>query len=183
MNPYDPLRDNFPKPPIPAEVIESFCRHAMRGDTDSMAEMHKTHGDDILNKRDNINACAMTWAAYGGHDDVVTYLLAAGVPVDAPGTDDRAALSWAAEMNNPATLALLLAAGADIHAKDKDGKTARDWAIERNRKDIVKQLDDWQEKQQRAAEAKRQHEARTRAAEHRDILRKKSGGFNFKIGK
>lgn len=178
-----PLRNEFPKPPISDEIIESFCRHAMRGDTDSLAAMHITYGDDILNKRDNIDACALTWAAFSGHSDTIVFLLAAGVPVNAPGTDDRAALSWAAEMGKGQIVSLLLNEGADIHAKDKDGKTARDYAVDRKRTDIVKQLDDWQEQQMRAAETKHQHEARTRAAEHRDILRKKGGGFNFKIGK
>lgn len=180
-----PLRDNFPsRPPVPAEDVEQFCRHAMRGDVDGMAEMLVQHGRDILHRRDNINACALTWAAYGGYDDAVVFLLAEGAGIDAPGTDDRAALSWAAEGGYEKTVRLLLNEGADPAARDINGKTARDYAEERGHKNIVKLIDDWQEKQARDAEQKRIAESlaasKARAAQDRETLKRHGRSFNLR---
>lgn len=175
-----PLRDSFSKPPIHADDVETFCKHAMRGDVDGMVEMLMHHGAEIVHHRDNINACALTWAAFGGHDDAIVFLLSEGAKIDAPGTDDRAALSWAAEYGYSKTVALLLNEGADINARDADGKTARDLALARGHKDIAKQIDDWQEKVAAEAERKRIADSIARAAEDRTKLKRHSRGFQLK---
>jgi len=180
-----PLRDSFPdRPPITTEDVEIFCRHALRGNVDSMAEMLMRHGNPLLYRRDNIDACAITWAAFGGHDDAIVFLLAEGAKVDAPGTDDRAALSWAAEGGYEKTVRLLLNEGADPQARDMHGKTARDHAAARGQMQIVRLLDDWQEKQVREAEQKRLAESlaagKARAAQDREALKRHGRGFHLK---
>lgn len=181
----NPLRNSFPNnPPTTAEDVELFCKHAMRGNVDGMVEMIMTHGQQIIHRRDNINACALTWAAFGGHDDAIVFLLSEGAKIDAPGTDERAALSWAAENGRIQTLRLLLNEGADMHARDADGKTARDWAEQRGRKEIVKELDSWQEKIETEATRKRIAESlaasKARAAQDRAALKRQGRGFNLK---
>ena len=180
-----PLRNSFPhNPPTTDADVELFCKHAMRGNVDGMVEMILTHGQQIVHRRDNINACALTWAAFGGHDDAIVFLLTEGAKIDAPGTDDRAALSWAAESGRSKTLRLLLNEGADIHAQDINGKTARDWAEQRGRKEIVKELDSWQEKIEAEATRKRIAESiaasKARAAQDREALKRQGRGFNLK---
>jgi len=180
----NPLRNSFPNTPLHADDIEAFCRHAMRGDVDSMVEMVMSHGNRIIHARDNINACALTWAAYGGHNDTVVFLLSEGADIDAPGTEDRTALSWAAESGHSKTVMLLLNEGADIHARDINGKTARDWAEQRGRKEIVRQLDDQLEKLEKEAAQKRLAESlaagKARAARDRAALKHQGRGFDLK---
>lgn len=179
-----PLRNSFPVPPTTDADVEAFCRHAMRGNVDGMVEMVMQHGSAILHRRDNIQACALTWAAFGGHDDAIVFLLAEGAKVDAPGTDDRAALSWAAEYGYDKTVRLLLNEGADPAARDANGKTARDHALARGQEKIVKLLDDWQEKIAQEAEQKRIAESlaatKARAAQDREALKRHGRGFNLK---
>jgi ankyrin repeat protein len=180
-----PLRNSFPNnPPTTDDDVEQFCKHAMRGNVDGMVEMIMTHGQQIVHRRDNINACALTWAAFSGHDDAIVFLLSEGAKIDAPGTDDRAALSWAAENGRIQTLRLLLNEGADIHAPDINGKTARDWAEQRGHKEIVKELDSWQEKIEAEATRKRIAESiaasKARAAQDREALKRQGRGFNLR---
>lgn len=75
-------------------------------------------------------------ASMDGLEEIVSILIAAGVPVDAPDRDGLTALAWAARVRwgHGRIAAALLAAGADPDRACKSGETPRRWAqIEDNR--------------------------------------------------
>lgn len=81
-------------------------------------------------------ASPLILASCDGLDAIVTVLLAAGVPVDAPDKHGMTALAWAARIRwgNARVAAALLYAGADPDKPGAEGRTPRDWArIEHNR--------------------------------------------------
>lgn len=183
-----PLRDHFPNPkettprlPPTPEDVEAFCKAAMRGHVDTLREMLEKHDDSLLDARDNIQACALTWAAFGGHDDAISTLLTAGAKINAPGTDDRPAIAWAAEMGKLQTVNLLLESGADPSLQDSTGKTARDLAEQRKHKTVLARLDDWVLQKQKAAEQKREAEIRaTITARQQQLRQTKPDGLSLK---
>ncbi len=183
-----PLRDHFPNPketiprlPPTPEDVEVFCKAAMRGQVETLKEMLEKHDDSLLDARDNIQACALTWAAFGGHNDAIATLLTAGAKINAPGTDDRPAIAWAAEMGKLQTVNLLLEAGADPTLQDNSGKTARDFAEQRKHKAVLATLDDWVLQKQKAEEQKRESEIRAAiTARQKQLRQAKPDGLSLK---
>ncbi len=153
----------------------------MRGHVDTLQDMLNKHDNSLLDARDNIQACALTWAAYGGHNDVISMLLAAGANINAPGTHDRPAIAWAADMGKLQTVTLLLEAGADPALADETGKTARDFAAQRQSKDIVEKIDGWLLQKKKAEEQQREAEIRaTITARQKQLRQARPDGLSFK---
>jgi ankyrin repeat protein len=113
----------LPSYPSPAE-IEDFCSAATRGDIAAVTALLDIYGDDIINKRDKIDARAITWAAFRGHLDVVRLLLEAGADIDSRGTNEMTGLMWAVQGVEKEVVSFLLEKGASLEEKDNQGRTA-----------------------------------------------------------
>lgn len=123
LKPFDPSA-RLPSP----EEIEGFCTAAQRGDIQFVRDMLDQFAGGIVNARDNINARAITWAAFSGHTEVVELLLQRGADINAGGTDNKPALSWAISGNHHETAAALINRGASLDVKDDHGRTPVDYA-------------------------------------------------------
>lgn len=63
-------------------------------------------------------------SAYAGNLDQVRFMLANGVPVDAPDEEKHTALMWAGFNGHTAVVTHLLQSGANVDARDVNGRTA-----------------------------------------------------------
>lgn len=167
--------------PTPEE-IEYFCTSASRGDADAVRGMLDQFGKNIVDARDNINARAITWAAFSGHTDVVEMLLQRGASIDAGGTDNKPALSWAISGNHHETAAALINRGASLDAKDDHGRTPVDYA--QNNPGMMAMIDDRRaelaEHERLHGQAAQEAAARAATASRLEQLRK-SGPGKFKL--
>jgi hypothetical protein len=84
----------------------------------------------------------LSFAAGGGHDDIVRLLLEKGAEIEVKdGKYSYALLSWAARNGHEAVVKLLLEKGAEIEAEDDEsGKTSLQWAAGNGHEAIVKLL-------------------------------------------
>lgn len=82
----------------------------------------------------------MIYAATGGHDDIVRYLLAEGADINAASPSGTTALMMAVRENRASTLELLLAKGGDPNLRNQDGASALDWAKRNEDRVMVEQL-------------------------------------------
>lgn len=80
-----------------------------------------------LNKKDNEEWTALTWAALKGHEPIVQLLLENGADIEVRSSAGNTALILAAQRGNSAIVELLLQKGADIEAKNNVGGTALFW--------------------------------------------------------
>ena len=70
----------------------------------------------------------LIYAATGGHDAVVIYLLDQGANVNAVSANGTTALMMAVREGHASTFDVLLRRGADIHHRNENGVSALDWA-------------------------------------------------------
>lgn len=70
----------------------------------------------------------LIYAATGGHDDTVLYLLAEGASIDAASPNGTTALMMAAREGRLSTMDLLIARGAEVNRRNQDGLSALDYA-------------------------------------------------------
>ncbi len=159
LKPFDPSA-RLPSP----EEISGFCNAAQRGDLEFVRDMLDQFGAGIVNARDNIDARAITWAAFSGHTEIVELLLQRGADIDAGGTDNKPALSWAIGGNHHETAAALINRGASLDVKDNSDRTPADYAA--NDPGIMAMIED---RREQLAEHERLHgqaaqEAAARAA-------------------
>ena len=172
MLPQGSLSDSFPSIPGQPE-INDFCHAARDGDVPTVLRFLDQYGAEIVNRRDDIEARAITWAAFSGHTEIVELLLDRGADIDAGGTRDKTALSWAVESGRAETTALLLERGAGINVRDRDGSTPLDIARRSSSNGAAEQVEQWVETQrQRAAEAA-ETAARREEAAARDLTRER----------
>jgi ankyrin repeat protein len=82
----------------------------------------------------------LIYAATGGHDDVVDFLLAQGADIDAASPNGTTALMMAVHEHHAETARLLIGRGADVNHRNQDGATALAWARRGNEDDLVKEL-------------------------------------------
>jgi ankyrin repeat protein len=71
---------------------------------------------------------ALIYAATGGHDAVVTYLIGEGANINAKSPNGTTALMMAVRENKASTVDLLIARGADVNLRNDAGASALDWA-------------------------------------------------------
>jgi ankyrin repeat protein len=79
----------------------------------------------------------LIYAATGGHDAVVTYLLAEGAKVNAVSPNGTSALMMAAREGRASTVKLLLARGADATHRNQNDASALTWALRGNEQDMA----------------------------------------------
>jgi ankyrin repeat protein len=185
LPPKNNLSHSFPSGPS-QEDIENFCTAAKSGDVPGVERYLDQFGASIVNAQDNISARAITWAAWGGCDEVIKLLLKNGADIDAHGTGGKTALSWAAEMGKFETFALLLDRGASLNEADDSGTTPADHARRSYNTaivELVNQYYDEIEVRKRKAEEQKTMQAERDAREAiEERLRKlKEGAPGFKI--
>ena len=68
------------------------------------------------------------YAATGGHDDVVAWLLDQGARIDAESANGTTPLMMAVREGKGSTVELLVKRGADVNHRNENGVSALDWA-------------------------------------------------------
>jgi ankyrin repeat protein len=82
----------------------------------------------------------LIYAATGGHDAVVLYLLDQGANVNAVSPNGTTALMMAVREGRASTLDLLLRRGADVNHRNENGASALDWAKHANESGMADKL-------------------------------------------
>jgi hypothetical protein len=82
----------------------------------------------------------LIYAATGGHDEIVRYLLEAGANVDAEGPNGTTPLMMAVRGGHADTVSLLLAKGASVNHRNEGGASALAWARRGGFDSIEKEL-------------------------------------------
>jgi uncharacterized protein len=82
----------------------------------------------------------LIYAATGGHDRVVEYLIDHGANIDAQAPNGTTALMMAIHEHHPDTARLLIDRGADVMQRNQDGASALSWAKLGNEDALVKEL-------------------------------------------
>jgi ankyrin repeat protein len=82
----------------------------------------------------------LIYAATGGHDAIVGYLLAEGANINAPSPNGTTALMMAVREGKGSTVELLIAKGADVNRRNQNAASALDWAVRGNEKKMAEQL-------------------------------------------
>ena len=83
---------------------------------------------------------ALIYAATGGRDAIVTYLLGEGADINAKAPNGTTALMMAVRENKPSTVDLLIARGADVNIRNDSGASALDWAKRGSDKATIEHL-------------------------------------------
>ena len=116
------------------------------GDTAIMAASLNGHLEIVRKLRargaqiDGAGWTPLIYAATGGHDAVVTYLLTEGANVNAVSPNDTSALMMAVREGKQSTVTLLLAKGANVNQRNHNGATALAWALRGNEPAMTEQL-------------------------------------------
>ena len=82
----------------------------------------------------------LIYAATGGHDDIVRWLLGEGSDVNAPSPNGTTALMMAVRENRYSTALLLIARGADVNRRNENGASALDWAKRSGDEQLIERL-------------------------------------------
>ena len=82
----------------------------------------------------------LIYAATGGHDAVVTYLLSEGAAINATSPNGTSALMMATRESKASTVHLLIARGADVNHRNQNGASALAWAVRGNEQEIAAAL-------------------------------------------
>jgi ankyrin repeat protein len=174
MSPVFPLHD----PVIPSrEDVQSFCEAANRGDTEAVRDFLDQFGKSIVNERDNINARALTWAAFSGQIETVRLLVERGADINAGGTNDKPALTWAIESGRREVAEFLLKKGASLDARDDAGSTPVDYAKRAGNGDMLALIDarllELKEYERLHGEKAKEEAAKSVTAKNLEMLKKK----------
>ena len=82
----------------------------------------------------------LIYAATGGHDDLVRWLLGEGADINAAAPNGTTALMMAVRENRYSTAILLIARGANVNHRNENGASALDWAKRANDQAMVERL-------------------------------------------
>eukprot|EP01088_Endostelium_zonatum_P020491 TRINITY_DN7582_c0_g1_i1.p1 TRINITY_DN7582_c0_g1~~TRINITY_DN7582_c0_g1_i1.p1 ORF type:complete len:148 (-),score=45.78 TRINITY_DN7582_c0_g1_i1:143-586(-) len=104
-----------------------FIEFAKRGQ-DSQMEDLLNENKGLLNKQDSLGNTALHWAASGGHEDCVEWLISVGANVNIQAQSGDTPLHKAAWKQNPGCCKALVKAGAKTDARNKEGKLPLDFA-------------------------------------------------------
>jgi len=121
-----------------------------RGDTlltvaayhDSRAVMQEllTHRAIDLEARNRMGLTAVSAAAFKGHDEALSMLIARGAKVDAANSTNQTAIMFAALAGRTTTVQLLKSAGAKVQRQDELGNTAASLAKAQGAEEVVEIL-------------------------------------------
>jgi len=89
---------------------------------------------------ENAGWTPLIYAATGGFDAIVSYLLAEGANINASSPNGTTALMMAVREGKGSTVELLVAKGADVNRRNQTGASALDWALRGNEKKMAEQL-------------------------------------------
>jgi ankyrin repeat protein len=180
---YSNAFGNASPPPgkVPQEEVNKFCAAAKDGNAEVVKQKLKEYGPAILNRTDNMNDTALTWAAWMGHKHVVQILLDAGADINARGMTNRTALGWAAQGARYEVIQLLLEKGADTSLADIHGKTPLQIAQDSPHPDTAAVFTEFERTRGKAAVAKSEIEAaRARSEATIETLKKQRPNFKLK---
>ena len=116
------------------------------GDNAIMASALSGHLDLVKKLRargaeiDGTGWTPLIYAATGGQDAVVAYLLAEGANMNAVSPNGTSALMMAVREGKGSTVKLLIARGANVNQRNENGATALSWALRGNEPDMVATL-------------------------------------------
>jgi ankyrin repeat protein len=116
------------------------------GDTPIMAAALSGHLELVKKFRargaeiDGAGWTPLIYAATGGQDAVVAYLLGEGANLNAVSPNGTSALMMAAREGKGSTVALLLARGANVNLRNQSGATALSWALRSNEQEMAAAL-------------------------------------------
>ncbi|HEY3554537.1 MAG TPA: ankyrin repeat domain-containing protein [Casimicrobiaceae bacterium] len=82
----------------------------------------------------------LIYAATGGHDPIVDYLIDHGANLDARSPNGTTALMMAIHEHHARTAQLLIDRGADVTLRNQDGASALSWAKVNNEDALVREL-------------------------------------------
>ena len=82
----------------------------------------------------------LIYAATGGHDELVRWLLGEGADINAASPNGTTALMMAVREGKYSTAILLIARGADVNRRNQDGASALDWAKRADDATMVERL-------------------------------------------
>ena len=82
----------------------------------------------------------LIYAATGGHDEMVRYLLAEGAKIDAVSPNGTTALMMAVREEKFSTAELLIARGANVNVRNENGATALEWAERSEDRALIERL-------------------------------------------
>jgi len=91
----------------------------------------------LLNEGNKLNQTPLLMASFGGHRDIVEYLLDKGAKIDLPDVFGATPLHMAVLGEKPDIVQLLIDKGANINAKTKNGKIPMQMAFEKDNTAIV----------------------------------------------
>lgn len=175
MSPVSPMSNNSFPPS--QQDIKDFCDAANRGDAVTVRSYLDQYGAAIIDRRDDINARALTWAACSGHAEIVQMLVESGADINAGGTNEKPALTWAVEQRRPDVVEFLLQKGASLDVKDSTGSTPVDYAKRSGNEDMLAMIDarlmQLKEYEKLNGEQAREQAAKAVTATHLENLKKK----------
>jgi hypothetical protein len=103
-----------------------------------MAELLYQHGADVeVRSRNSCNWTPLMWASYGGHVDIVKWLLSHGADLNARTDDGWNSLHFATVCSHFEVARILLDHNIDVEAQTNDGQTASRLALVNGRVDLV----------------------------------------------
>lgn len=82
----------------------------------------------------------LIYAATGGHDEMVRWLLGEGADINAVAPNGTTALMMAVHEGRYSTAVLLIARGADVNRRNETGASALDWAKRADDTSLVERL-------------------------------------------
>ncbi|MGN7502400.1 MAG: ankyrin repeat domain-containing protein [Alphaproteobacteria bacterium] len=100
------------------------------GHLDDVRNWHKDNPEALNIIGTDYKCTPLIWAAWHGKNEILDYLIASGVDLDAQDKDHDTALSSAAKKGRTYCLQRLILAGADTSIKTSHGKTAKEHAPE-----------------------------------------------------
>ncbi|OAD54910.1 26S proteasome non-ATPase regulatory subunit 10 [Eufriesea mexicana] len=110
---------------------QSIYDMAYRGKTKDIKNL-LSENDRLKFAKDSNQRMLIHWAALGGHDDLVRYLLSIDVPVDPTDDMNMTPLILAASAGREKVINTLLAEGADVNAKTQTGHSSLQYAASKN---------------------------------------------------
>ncbi|CAK9832978.1 26S proteasome non-ATPase regulatory subunit 10 [Anthophora retusa] len=120
-------------------MSESIYDKAYLGKTAEVKNLLSTD-EKLKTAKDNNGRMLIHWAALGGHDDLVRFLLSLDVPVDPTDDTDMTPLILAASAGREDVVKILISEGANVDAKTQQGHSALQYAASKNWKSICAAL-------------------------------------------